>query len=71
MNLSSFNNKINKIIKENFSEIEDAEERNNKIIKVYEFAINKMSKNIKKDMDYNIVNLIKKIIYSRKKTVST
>ena len=58
--MSSFNNKINKIIKENFSEIEDAEERNNKIIKVYEFAINKISKNIKKDMDYNIVNLIKK-----------
>ena len=57
--MSDFNTKINKLIIENFSGIENEEERNDKLIKTYEFVIKKMSKDIKKDLDNNINTLLK------------
>ena len=55
-----FDFKINKIIENKFANIKDEEERNDKIIKVYEFAINKMANNIKKDLERNRNKLCKK-----------
>lgn len=56
--MNNFNAKINKIIEKNFNDIEDDEEKNDKIIKTYKFAIDKMSKKIKNDIDNNTNNLI-------------
>ena len=58
--LGIFDFKINKIIENKFANIKDEEERNDKIIKVYEFAINKMANNIKKDLERNRNKLCKK-----------
>ena len=56
--MSDFTEKINQIIEENISDIEDEKEKNNKITQIYEFAINKMAKSIKNNLDDNSKNIL-------------
>lgn len=57
--MRTFNDEINKIIENYFSKIENEDERIEKVIKTYKFAIDKISIAIKEDLDKNIWKLRK------------